>query len=71
MENKTDKGILGGSCNRSGCQKPDSAFWYNHTTRMYYCSECAFQINKVNKIDALRIYGHDLCTYQPINDHGK
>lgn len=57
-----DKGEFGGSCNRSACLKPH-ATWYNHSTRLYYCRECANLMNAVNRSDAQRLYGHELCTY--------
>jgi hypothetical protein len=59
MENH-DKGLLNGSCNRSACQKP-GAVYYNHSTRAYYCADCADMINKMNP-ESHQIYGHDLCT---------
>ena len=55
MENKTDKGVHGGSCNRTACQKP-TAFYYNHSTRFYYCEDCANLINYANKADAMRMF---------------
>lgn len=63
MENKSDKGEFGGSCNRFACQKPH-AVWYNHSTRMYYCTMCARMINEANRTDAQRMFGHELCTYE-------
>lgn len=58
-----DKGEYLGSCNRSACLRP-SAIWYNHSTRKYYCRECAHLLNHdtFNHRDALRMYGHLLCT---------
>jgi len=57
-----DKGALGGSCNRTACLRPNSAYWYNHSTRKHYCRSCARELNKVNRTDALELFGHDLCT---------
>jgi hypothetical protein len=57
-----DKGEFGGSCNRSACLAPH-AVWYNHSTRLYYCTGCAQVLNYENRIDALQLYGHELCTY--------
>jgi hypothetical protein len=54
------KGDIKDECNRTSCSNKD-ARWYNHSTRKYYCSECAFLINKHNP-EALSIYGHELCT---------
>lgn len=55
------KGKYGGNCNRTACQKP-GAVWYNHSTREHYCSSCASTLNEVNRADAMRMFGHDLCT---------
>lgn len=58
-----DKGKYMGSCNRSSCLAP-GAYWYNHSTRKYYCENCAHWLNTddFNRRDALLLYGHDLCT---------
>lgn len=58
------KGTRGGNCNITSCQKPNSAFWFNHSTRKYYCESCAKRLNndEFNKRDAMRMFGHDLCT---------
>jgi hypothetical protein len=55
------KGLFNGNCNRTACQKPE-ATWYNHSTQAYYCAECANLINFHNRLDAMRLFGHDLCT---------
>lgn len=63
------KGEHGSTCNRSACQTELPAYFYNHSTRKYYCSTCADLINEANKDDAMRIFGHDLCTYEaPVLD---
>lgn len=36
---KADKGIEGGSCNRSACQAP-GAIWFNHGSYALYCTAC-------------------------------
>ncbi len=51
----------GQKCNRAACNNQD-AQWFNHSTRKYYCADCAAKLNKLNKVDALKLYGHDLCT---------
>jgi len=62
-----DKGVKGGNCNRTACQAP-GAYWFNHSTRAYYCGTCADLINgesrkfKDSFIDDL---GHDLLTLDP------
>ena len=43
-----DKGKKGKNCNVTACQLKDSAFYYNRSTRAYYCQECAEEINEVN-----------------------
>lgn len=40
-----DKGDLGGECNRSECFMAP-AFWFNKSTKKYYCQHCAFMINE-------------------------
>ena len=58
------KGEYNQECNITSCQKPNSATWYNHSTQKYYCPSCAKRINsdEFNKRDAMRLFGHDLCT---------
>ncbi len=41
--NKADKGVEGGSCNRTRCQA-SPALWYNHGSRSWYCASCKDQI---------------------------
>lgn len=48
-------------CNRTVCSN-SPAVYYNHSTRKYYCIECAELINRMNRADAFRMFGHDLCT---------
>lgn len=57
------KGIFNGLCNRSACLKP-GASWFNHSTRKYYCVECAVWLNTEpgNRADAYHLWGHNLCT---------
>lgn len=57
------KGVKDGNCNRTACQKP-GATWFNHSTRKWYCPECAQTLNNdsYNKFDAYRLFGHELCT---------
>ncbi len=57
----SDKGDKNGSCNRRVCQVP-GAIWYNHSTRKYYCVECALMLNEHNHTDAIELWGHELCT---------
>lgn len=54
------KGEFKQECNRTACSNADAVF-YNHSTRKYYCGTCATLINKVNRADAMRMFGHDLC----------
>lgn len=44
--NRADKGMEGGSCNRTACQLEHSAFCYNTVMRAYYCIRCARAINE-------------------------
>lgn len=57
------KGIQNEECNRTACQKPDSAHYYNHSTRAWYCGKCAHSINRMNP-ESHKIYGHELCTHE-------
>lgn len=61
-----DKGLKGGSCNRTACQAP-GANWYNYSTQKYYCQRCADDLNRANRLDAHRLYGHDLCLIDTSN----
>lgn len=58
------KGNFKEECNITSCQKPNSATWYNHSTKKYYCTECANRLNNdpYNKRDSHRLFGHDLLT---------
>lgn len=56
---KSDKGLLGGSCNRVACQKP-GAIYFNRSTRAHYCRSCATLINRANP-DAQALFGGPLC----------
>jgi hypothetical protein len=62
-KNQELKGKYKGNCNREVCQKP-GAIWYNHSTRMYYCIDCARDINEATYPESMRLYGHELCTLQ-------
>ena len=55
------KGLRGGNCNRTACQR-EGAIYYNHSTRKYYCPSCALLLNRENRQDALKMFGHELCT---------
>lgn len=60
----TDKGHKNGTCNMSSCNSADKATWYNHGSYAWYCPSCAKRLNAdpYNKADALRLFGHELCT---------
>ncbi len=74
-----DKGDYNGSCNITRCQRPNSATWFNHSTRKYYCRSCAHTLNydHFNRKDAMEMWGHLLCTegrciegdYADIHEH--
>jgi hypothetical protein len=55
------KGDLNDECNRTVCHR-SPANWYNHSTRKHYCHECALILNRENERDAMRLFGHALCT---------
>lgn len=65
-ELKPDKGLKGGSCNVTRCQKP-GANYFNKGTEKYYCAECAEGINwPGGRADAMRLYGSPLlCEIPP------
>jgi hypothetical protein len=42
---KPDKGLQGGSCNRTRCQC-SPADWYNHGSMSWYCYDCAITIGQ-------------------------
>jgi hypothetical protein len=47
-----NKGIFGKNCNREACQK-SGATWWNTSTRLWYCTECAYLINEANLDDCI------------------
>lgn len=59
-----NKGEFNGTCNLSRCTTGKPANWYNHGSLKYYCEECAGMLSSdpVNKADAYRLFGHELCT---------
>jgi hypothetical protein len=54
-------GAFGGRCNRQSVACSNMASWFNHSTRKYYCRECAKLINEANP-EWKREYGENLCT---------
>ena len=38
---------MDGRCGRSFCNNT-IAFWWNNSTRKFYCQPCAFKINDIN-----------------------
>ncbi len=56
------KGQKNGFCNRTACMTIHNVIFFNHSTRKYYCPKCASDINEMNHRDAMRIFGHELCT---------
>ena len=62
-----NKGEKGQRCNRTACQMP-GAYWYNHSTRAYYCGTCADLINRDHerfKDSFTESLGHPLLTLDP------
>jgi hypothetical protein len=54
------KGIKGGNCNLTACQKP-VALYYNKSTEKYYCKACADEINwPGGRAETFRLYGTKL-----------
>ncbi len=68
MTNKPNKGVKGGSCNVTACQKPliNGSYW-NKSTERYYCEQCANQINwPGGRKDTMALYGTPLlCELEP------
>ena len=62
MSNTQTKGEYQGICNRSACDTKQPAIYYNHSTELYYCKACAMLLNYHNQADAIRLFGHSLCT---------
>jgi len=58
------KGEFNGKCNITRCETGIPATWYNHSTRLFYCKECAIRLNNdvFNKRYSLQNWDHDLCT---------
>lgn len=54
-------------CARKVC-KSRNITHYNHSTGKGYCPKCARLINDANRVEAMKLYGHDLCT--PIRTDG-
>lgn len=50
-------GKFGDRCYRTACQRPNSATYWNASTREHYCQSCAQDINKWSRIDV----GFDIC----------
>lgn len=62
IETSKGKGDYEGICNRTACKTMLPALYYNHSTQLHYCRTCAELINSENQADAIRLYGHALCT---------
>lgn len=56
----SDKGIFQGSCNRSCCQAPHTATYYNQSTQAYYCFRCAALLNEYPSAKELRSLRYNL-----------
>ncbi len=57
-----EKGDRGGTCNRTICEN-ENAQWFNHSTRAWYCEDCARTLNEFRPEEAEAFYGHNLCTF--------
>lgn len=63
---KPDKGLKGGHCNVTACQEP-GAYYYNKSTRKYYCKYCADRINwPGGRAEVMELFGTPLlCELDP------
>lgn len=50
------KGLEGKNCNRTACQAPDSAHFFNKITQAWYCFNCASLIEAAANKDDLSFY---------------
>ena len=66
-----NKGQFNGTCNLTACTTRQPATWYNHGSRAYYCPSCAKRLSEdpFNRVDAMRLFGHSLCTEGKKLDH--
>lgn len=67
---RLDKGVKGGACNVTACQR-DGAWYHNIGNNKYYCSDCAREINwPGGRKDTQSIYGRPLlCEYDgPVSE---
>lgn len=69
MGNHPDKGKKGGRCNVTACQQP-GAWYFNKSTRAYYCQDCAREINwPGGRADTMKLYGVPLlCELEDDNE---
>jgi hypothetical protein len=56
MRLSVEKGVKGGPCNVTHCQKPESAHHYNKIMKAYYCRECAERIEAAAKVGGISFY---------------
>lgn len=61
LSGNLEKGDYLAECYRTVCTSRPADF-FNHSTKKYYCGSCAHLINEANYSDAMKKYGHDLCT---------
>ena len=59
------KGKHGQNCNVTACQRPNSAWWWNSSTRAWYCCDCAYDIQKANWRDAWWVQNYDYTLLTP------
>lgn len=66
------KGKQGQNCNRTACQMPNSANYYNNSTRAWYCFECACTIEAYAQIDGMSFYEGTVAELiKPLSQHEK
>lgn len=63
-----EKGTYNNLCARSACNNSNSLY-FNYSTEKYYCKECAERINKLCRVDAIQVYGHDICLEEVGESH--
>jgi hypothetical protein len=55
------KGDYKSECNMKNCTN-SRAIFLNHATNKYYCAKHAMKLNNGNHLEAMKLYGHALCT---------
>lgn len=56
MTNTPGKGLKGQNCNRTACQRPNSAHHFNRVMNAHYCIDCAQMIEAAANSDGESFY---------------